>query len=124
MRWRMLTAFVFIVGATGLALTAERGDEAGVAKEAIDFKGKVLVVSIGGNGGTIQNGRVQQLGGRAFLVGESIGRKDDDPRPEETIWFAMDKVTLFRVFKSVEDVRKVFDAEDAEDDSFGCKSRK
>jgi hypothetical protein len=55
---------------------------------------------------------VQRLAGRAFLVGESIKRTDDDPHPEETMWFPVDKITLFRVFKNIEDARKAFDEAD------------
>lgn len=113
MNWKLLVTAVLLIGASAFTLAAQPGAAPAVAGGGEpDFKGKVLVISIDETGGTIQNARVQRLAGRAFLVGESIKRTDDDPHPEETMWFPVDKITLFRVFKNIEDARKVFDQAD------------
>jgi hypothetical protein len=77
-----------------------------------DFAGKVLLVSVKepAQGAVLQKVKIQRLGRRAFLVGESIKWSADQPNPEEYIWLPVDDIELIREFKSVEDVRKYFGA--------------
>jgi hypothetical protein len=83
------------------------GPKAALSEEA-DFCGKVLAVSVKGpcQGAVLQNARVKRLGERAFLVGETVKRSDDDEFPEATFWFPVEDVQMIRAFKSVEDVKK------------------
>jgi hypothetical protein len=111
MNWKFLFVVTFILGGAAIVMSADTdapnaGGEAGAEP---DFKGKILMVSMDENGGVIQNGRVQRLAGRAFLVGESTKMTENDKSPEETMWFPVDKLTALRVFKNIEDARRVYE---------------
>ena len=107
----VLAALVTLAALTPAA--PQRGDDpkGGLGGEP-DFEGKVLIVSVKDpvKGSVMQRARIQRLGGRAFLVGDYARQGDDDANVEEVLWFPVDDILQVRVFKSIEDVRKVYAA--------------
>jgi hypothetical protein len=97
----VVVALVSAAPQPGVKPTTGPNDEA-------DFTGKVLVVSVKepASGAVMRNVRVKRLGGRPFLVGESVKRSDDGELPEVSYWFPVADVLLIREFKSFEDSEK------------------
>jgi len=111
---RTLVAALVLVAAGALGSAApQAGDRPNTAStEEADFTGKILIVKVKepAQGGTLQRARVKRIGGRAFMVGDSVKRSDDDEEQEATYWFPVEDIQLIWEYKSVEDARKAYDA--------------
>jgi hypothetical protein len=103
---KALVAALALVAVSVVGSAAQQGDPKTAAEH--DFTGKVLTVAVKPptHGGIVQNARIKRLGGRAFLVGDSIRQANGDEFPQTTYWFPIDDVLLIREFKNVQDALK------------------
>jgi hypothetical protein len=78
------------------------------------FDGRVLAIMCKEPrmGAVLENVRVEQLGGRTFLVGTLADRGDSapDPRTGMTFWFAVDDVRMLTEYADLQTARKTFAA--------------
>ena len=84
------------------------------------FAGPIVTVGTRDkNGGTFQNVRVEQLGGRAFLVGELAPRSTGtpDPRVGRTFWFPVDEVMMITEYPDVATAERVYAAREKSADA-------
>jgi hypothetical protein len=106
----MLFSVVVLAAMVALGSAVQQGGASPKppASEEAVFTGKVLAVTVKepANGAVMQKARIKRLGGRAFLVGESVKRSDNDEYPETTFWFPVEDVLLIREFKNSEDLKK------------------
>ena len=110
---KILTAALVVFAAGAIALAAPQRTD-GAKTDDPDFTGKILVVAVKepAKGAWLQKAQIKRLGGRSFLVGDSVKRAADDDLPEETIWFPVDDLLMIREFKTIEEVRKIYAAKD------------
>jgi hypothetical protein len=112
-RYTLVAMVILGVLAVFTAAAQQRGEEPKVGpRDEPDFAGKILMVSVKepAQGGVLQKVKVQRLGGRAFLVGQTIKRTENDSQPESVVWFPVDDIVLIREFKNAEDVHKAYEA--------------
>jgi hypothetical protein len=73
------------------------------------FEGRVLLIVAKepAKGAVLENVRVQQLGERAFLVGQlaDYGKENPDPRTGMTFWFAVDDVCMLTEYTDLQTAR-------------------
>jgi hypothetical protein len=83
--------------------------------EESPFAGRVVAVWVRdpAQGGVLENVRIQQLGTRAFLVGQMADDgKGPDPRAGATFWFPVDDVLMLTVYPDVQAARSAYAARD------------
>jgi len=63
-------------------------------------------------GALLEKVRVEQLGGRTFLVGQlsDYGKSMPDPRIGRTFWFAIDEVVMLTEYPDAQSARAAFAA--------------
>jgi hypothetical protein len=113
MLYKLIPAALVVIAAVAITSAApQRAD--GTKADEPDFAGKILVVAVKepAKGAVLQKAQIKRLGGRSFLVGDSVKRAADDDLPEETIWFPVDDLLMIREFKTLEEVRKIYAAKD------------
>jgi hypothetical protein len=97
-RYTLGALLILGVLAVFTATAQQRGEELKIGQgDEPDFAGKVLMVNVKdpAQGGVLQKVKVQRLGGRAFLVGQTVKRTENDSQPESVVWFPVDGELIF-----------------------------
>ena len=92
--------------------------------EESPFAGRVVAVWLRdpAQGGVLENVRLQQLGSRAFLVGQTAddGRAPD-PRAGATFWCPVDDILMLTVYADLRAARAAYAARDQQPAEAGPK---
>ncbi len=101
---RRSIALVFASTVILIAATYSRPTDAAPAAPASPFAGKIALVLLGGEGrhAYLTDSRVEELGGKSFLVGQAIDPVSGKPLKGATTWMAVEEILRIDVLDNQE----------------------
>ena len=87
-----------------IAAMYSRPSDAAPPAPASPFLGKIAFVLLGGEGrhAYLTDSRVEELGGKTFLIGQAIDPVSGSPLKGATTWIAVEKILRIDVFDNQE----------------------